>query len=885
MKMARRGLDMRMERREESLLYDTRRGSEKFSDFMLSPEMASGFMIVLGAVSFLFYKVTDLVALFGCLMAWYLVRIQNKAGLPLRMPRSSGEMDPKELDPATLKPMKAKGTYYLGVDDNTGEEVWISDVMARTHMLFMGTTGSGKTEYLLSTVFNALVQNSGFIYVDGKADNSLYGKIWSMARSVGREEDVVVINFQTGARDIYESDPQPTKLSNTLNPFSNGSSGMLNELVKGLIQTGEKSTWTQQTEAFVEALIKPLVYLRDFHGFPLDVEVIRDHFLLDRLEELAWESESKYPGLEASGTLAGLRAYLQNKPGYKKENMYNHGEGTNEQHNFITMQLIRAFSSLADTYGYIMKTQLAEIDFNDVFVNRRILVVLLPALEKSPTELTNLGRIVVAAIKATMAKGLGSSIEGSWKKIIDSKPTNSATCFPAVLDEYGYYAVEGFAVVPAQARSIGFSAIFAGQDLPTFEKASKEEAKATLGNTNTKCVGKLECVDTYQYFKSLTGTGLYTKLNRYAFDDKSLATESFKADDNVSVERIDRVTIQDLKKQISGQWHIMHGDAVLKVTSFFANPSKVKDLRVNHFIPIARPSKEELESFKRHRENFKKVLDANLGAKQVFDGGGQIQDFNSVRVAHDSLDEVKDPFERAAMSLSLYCLESLARAAAFSKINASAFDDEATPITDFVSRITNGGRDLGSNDMVPVMAEQDDASSLLSALLEEPQQMTAQSTTSSFFAPPVDMERESSGLHEFMDDFASSTDVFAADIEPPVAVSLANNDVPESERQIPSEEQDWAQLEFDPPASSGGLLNRDITEAGLAGIERILGARDDESSRSAAIVVSDIGDSTRYPAMPPRDLPDIDQFTHTAAMITELLDHHLDFEDEPLNER
>jgi len=45
----------------------------------------------------------------------------------------------------------------------------------------------------------------------------------------------------------------------------------------------------------------------------------------------------------------------------------------------------------------------------------------------------------------------------------------------------GYYAVEGFAVVPAQARSLGFSAIFAGQDLPAFQKASKEEALSMKG--------------------------------------------------------------------------------------------------------------------------------------------------------------------------------------------------------------------------------------------------------------------------------------------------------------------------------------------------------------------------------------------------------------------
>ena len=51
----------------------------------------------------------------------------------------------------------------------------------RTHVLIFGSTGSGKTVMMVSMAYNALVQASGFIYVDGKGDNSLYANIfrWS----------------------------------------------------------------------------------------------------------------------------------------------------------------------------------------------------------------------------------------------------------------------------------------------------------------------------------------------------------------------------------------------------------------------------------------------------------------------------------------------------------------------------------------------------------------------------------------------------------------------------------------------------------------------------------------------------------------------------------
>ena len=92
-----------------------------------------------------------------------------------------------------------------------------------------------------------------------------------------------------------------------------------------------------------------------------------------------------------------------------------------EQHGFITMQLTNVFGSLADTYGHIIRINLAEVDLKDVVLNRRILVVLLPALEKSPDELANLGKVIIASLKAMMAAGLGDAVEGTYREVITRK--------------------------------------------------------------------------------------------------------------------------------------------------------------------------------------------------------------------------------------------------------------------------------------------------------------------------------------------------------------------------------------------------------------------------------------------------------------------------------
>lgn len=665
-------LNQRYERSQSSLIYDTRRLGDRLRDTFASEENVAMAMVGFAIAIFFFRQFAEMFFAFGVAFFFYARGVQRKAGLAMRMPKSSGEVDPKEISLKTKKPTGAEGIIYMGNDRETGEEVWITDGMARTHMLFMGTTGSGKTEYLVSLVFNALIHGSGLIYVDGKADSSLYGKIYSMARAMGRDDDVLVINFQTGAKDIYGA--QPRKLSNTLNPFSVGSSGMLSELVKGLMATGEKSTWTQQAESFVEALMKPLVFLRDRHGLNLDVNVVREYFELNKLEDLAWRASEQYPDLTESGALDGLHAYLLNKPGYKKEKYHDQSETTHEQHGYITMQLGRTFNSLSDTYGYIMKTPLAEIDFVDVFLNRRILVVLLPALEKSPSELTNLGRIVVASIKATMAKGLGSAIEGDWDAIIESKPTTSPSPFMAVFDEYGYYSVEGFAVVPAQARSLGFSAIFAGQDLPAFEKGGKEEAASTLANTTTKLCGKLECKQTFEYFQAQGGEGLFTRQGRYETNPGSLGPTGFKAETNVSVEKISRVGLDALRGQISGEWHMFYGNTILRVQSFFANPKPVKKLRVNHFVKVARPTPDEVASFRKSNESFARAIKSEGGLKSFMDIASPVADIQDIERAI-SMFSKHEPLLGAGMVLAYCALSESRRAGEFAKLTGASFDE------------------------------------------------------------------------------------------------------------------------------------------------------------------------------------------------------------------
>lgn len=610
-----RGLDEQQEQIQKYIIRDTRPLMQRFGDFLKNPRGVALMILSFAVSSTLLGYLSDVLLMMG--VASFCYCYFHKAKLPFRMPKRSGQKDFNDLLPGSTKPRKARGIYFFGNDRKTSQELWFTNDDMRTHALIFGSTGSGKTEALVSIAFNALVQASGFIYVDGKGDNGLFAKVFSMVRSMGREDDILLINFMTGARDVVGR--QERRLSNTINPFAMGSSSMLSQLVVSLMDSSSASSdgdmWKGRAIGFVEALMRVLVAMRDAGHILLDANVIRNYFHLTRLESMVIDKVFVRDGQESvsleglpDNLIEPLSNYVLNLPGYNKEKKHKQVSQVLEQHGFITMQLTRVFTSLADTYGHIMRTKLAEVDLKDVVLNRRILVVLLPALEKSPDELANLGKVIIASLKAMMAAGLGENVEGDYADLITAKPTNSATPYLCILDEYGYYAVQGFAVVPAQARSLGFSVIFAGQDLPAFQKASKEEAASIGANTNIKICMKLEDpTETWDFFMKGAGESYVSHVDSFQVDQGSVLG-NYQDSKGARMEKRARIDLLDLKEQREGEGHFFFKSKIVRGRFFFANPKPVKQLRLNHFLKVDIPEDADVNQVRSSFQHFDQMV-------------------------------------------------------------------------------------------------------------------------------------------------------------------------------------------------------------------------------------------------------------------------------------
>lgn len=648
--MSVRGLEEKHEHGAREMARDTRPLGERIAEVFANPLYVSCMLATAIAITVIMPGIADLAGFIGICI--FLFAYTRKVTLPVKMPLISKLPDYNDCIPGTTKPRKAAGIAFFGNEKNTQKEIWFSNDDMRTHVLIFGSTGSGKTEALVSIAFNSLAQGSGFIYIDGKGDNSLYSKVFGMVRRMGRDDDLLLINFMTGARDIIGA--QKTRLSNTMNPFANGSSSMLSQLVVSLMDSGggggDGDMWKGRAISFVEALMKVLVAMRDEGHILLDANSIRNYFIFEKLEQIV--VDRRFPLNERENvSLDGLPQiildpidnYVYNLPGYNKAKKGNQAGEVREQHGFITMQLGRVFSSLADTYGHIIRTNLAEVDLKDVVLNRRILVVLLPALEKAPEELANLGKIIIASLKAMMAAGLGDEVEGDYRDVILRKPTNSPTPYVCIMDEYGYYAVPGFAVVPAQARSLGFSAIFAGQDLPAFQKASKEEAASIGANTNIKICMKMEDpTDTWEFFNKTAGETYATSVSGFQVNSGSM-TNNYMDSRNASIEKRARIDLLDLRDQREGDAHIFYRSKIIRARMFYANPKPAKRMQVNQYLSVEKPADQTLVNLDKRIRRFAQVFSA---PQFTMEPPAINEDINVVAVAINNYQTLK-PFERS----------------------------------------------------------------------------------------------------------------------------------------------------------------------------------------------------------------------------------------------
>ena len=647
-------LDQRKyEHEHTAILRDVRPLWTRISD-ALSTTTYSTAIFVFAAVAFL---INDWVLAFGDLVLvilllyfWWLTK-RNKA-LAFKLPMGAKFMDPN--NGRGGKPGEPGGILYLGNVEKTNEEVWFTNSDARTHVLYLGTTGAGKTEGLKSMVTNALSWGSGFVYVDGKADTDLWSSLSSLCRRFGRDDDLLVLNYMTGNSDVAAP-------SNTMNPFSSGSASYLVNMLVSLMpeSEGDNAMWKERAVSLIGAMMPILTWKRDNQDMPLSVRTIREYLSLNNVIKL--QRDEAVPETMREGIVG----YLDTLPGFVHDAYDDDGKvkppgpdtqqyDTNtasQQHGYLAMQFTRSLQSLGDDYGYIFDTQAADVDMVDIVLQRRILIVLIPALEKSGDEIANLGKIVASTMKGMMGSSLGSTVEGDSATVIENKPTHSNTPFMTVFDEVGYYTAQGMAVMAAQARSLGFCLVFSGQDLPAMKKRVREEANSITANCNIKIFGKLEDpTETKEFFEKTVGTAIVTEVSGFQMAGGTELGSYFDTQ-QAGVQMRPRASYDGLRGFKEGQAVITFGETVVDCAVFYSNPGFAKAMRVTRFLSLPPPDEELMK----HANNITKLRDLMVNKSWTAERADVAvetpKEIDAIKEGFKKVKKEINPVDRGIMSL------------------------------------------------------------------------------------------------------------------------------------------------------------------------------------------------------------------------------------------
>ncbi|WP_387691521.1 F-type conjugative transfer protein TrbC [Photorhabdus sp. RM71S] len=588
-------------------------------DYLFAPATVQVGLVVVLLLSFL--RTWILLPGIFSITFWLLTFFGQQFRMPLRMPKDIGSIDmtterenamefkgPMGLFHFTRRKLtweKSAGIMCLGHARQRflGRELWLTRDDCLRHMQLLATTGSGKTEALLSLQLNSLCWGRGMTFSDGKAETTLAYSIWSLMRRYGQEDNYYVLNFLNGGRDRFDAllgNDRTRPQSNSINLFGEANATFIIQLMESLLPqvgTGEAG-WQDKAKPMLYGLVYALYYKCKKDNIRISQSLIQKHLPLKKMAELyiegkqnGWHDEAVNALESYLNTLAGFRMDLVSNPSEWDQGVY-------DQHGFLIQQFSRMLTMFNDVYGHIFSTDAGDIDINDVLHNDRTLVVLIPALELSKSESANLGKLYISAKRMIIARDLGYQLEGKRADVLTAKKFRNPFPYPDVHDELGSYFAPGMDDLAAQMRSLGMMLVISAQDIQRFIAQFKGEYQTVNANMLIKWFMALQDEkDTFELAKATAGKDYYAELGEVKRTPGTVSS-SYEDANTTYIREKNRISLDELKDLNSGEGFISFKSALVPSNAIYIPDDEKQSsklaLKINRFIDVGTPTEADL---------------------------------------------------------------------------------------------------------------------------------------------------------------------------------------------------------------------------------------------------------------------------------------------------
>lgn len=540
--------------------------------------------------------VWEAVVLLQTLYAIWVVYSRLKVpSLPNLLPRSVvKKTDPNQRQAGSDRAGKPQGDLYLGVERRSQRQVWFRFGDYLRHALVTGTTGSGKTELLVSIAYNFLAAGgAGLMFADPKGDTKAAIKLSWIAKRFGREDDIFICNYLAPAQSRLER--QAYQHSNTCNPTQvGGVKEVANMLISLLPKNtgGANAVFAENAVTLAQVMSHCLVELRDAGVVQLSWRVFRQHMSLPACIRLSQDQRlSEAARQEMDLFIFGIPGVSRSK------NADQQPQSAHDQFAYIANYCQRGLATLTGSFGYIYDCEYGDFSYRDIVQRQRILLSVLPSLQNTQEEMSMLGKIDLFGKKQALSEGLATRLEGSGQSL---KPTKTdPNCVPSlnIMDEYKYISVPGMSVAATQGRSLGWASIVGVQSYAGLSVDGEAEADEWLENTSTKFIGSTQGDSTFEKMNAIVGTEYVSRTENIVSKQSWLAPGS--SDPAIRYERQSILDIRDLRAQTEGEFTVLVSDREIRMRAMFVDPDaltrKKPEVLMNSFVDLTPPTQEQLK--------------------------------------------------------------------------------------------------------------------------------------------------------------------------------------------------------------------------------------------------------------------------------------------------
>lgn len=218
-------------------------------------------------------------------------------------------------------------------------------------LLLVGSCGSGRVSTICSLLAQNIRDEMPFVYINGQGDTSIYATLFAHAEANQRPDDLYLVNFMCG---------EPG-LSHTFDP--------INPLI------GDEESFVALFGPSYGKVLHALCVCEQAHGELVDIERLKSFLTLELLEQIL--DQAKYAS--AKQTVA---AYV------KSIRDLEYGSGDTLERKSAVRQHEKNIESANLLIELMEKYPVAstkpDLNFPQLFKNKKSLLVALPALEKDP---------------------------------------------------------------------------------------------------------------------------------------------------------------------------------------------------------------------------------------------------------------------------------------------------------------------------------------------------------------------------------------------------------------------------------------------------------------------------------------------------------------------